>query len=81
MSRFFRCADPATGVDLFALIVRTATTSGGCMLDADFWLDQATLFRQEANAVRDPEERAELHALAEICDTVASRIEEHAPSG
>lgn len=51
------------------------------MLDADFWFDQATLFRQEADAVRDPAERAELHALAEICDTVACKIEEHAASG
>jgi hypothetical protein len=51
------------------------------MLDADFWLDQANLFREEADAVRDPETCAELRALAEICDTVACKIEAHAPSG
>lgn len=51
------------------------------MLDADFWLDQATKFRQQANSVRDPEEREELCALAQICDDVATKIEEHASSG
>jgi hypothetical protein len=47
------------------------------MLDADFWLDQAVMFRQQADAVRDPQEREELCALAQICDAVASKIEEH----
>jgi len=51
------------------------------MLDADFWLDQAMIFRQQANAVGDPEERAELCMLAQICDAVASRIEEHFSGG
>jgi hypothetical protein len=51
------------------------------MRDADFWLDQAMLFRREADAVRDPAARDELRALAEICDTVACKIEERAASG
>jgi hypothetical protein len=51
------------------------------MLDADFWLDQATKFRQQADAVRDPDEREELCALAQICDAVASKIEEHVSGG
>jgi len=51
------------------------------MLDADFWLDQAMKFRQQANAVRDPQEREELCVLAEICDAVASKIEEHVSGG
>ena len=51
------------------------------MLEADFWLDQATMFRQQANTVRDPEEREELRALAQICDAVASKIEEHVSGG
>lgn len=51
------------------------------MLDADFWLDQAMMFRQQANAVRDPEEREELSMLAQICDAVASKIEEHSSGG
>jgi hypothetical protein len=51
------------------------------MLDADFWLDQATLFRQQANSVRDPEEREELCVLAQICDAVATKIEEHGSGG
>jgi hypothetical protein len=51
------------------------------MRDADFWLDQATMFRQQAINVRDPKERDELRTLARICDAVATKIEEHAPSG
>lgn len=51
------------------------------MLDADFWLDQAVMFRQQASAVRDLEEREELHMLAQICDAVASKIEEHFSGG
>lgn len=51
------------------------------MLDADFWLDQAMMFRQQADAVRDPKERDELRALAQICDAVASKIEEHVSGG
>jgi len=51
------------------------------MLDADFWLDQAVLFREQANIVRDPEERDELRALATVCDAVASKIEEHVSGG
>jgi hypothetical protein len=51
------------------------------MLDADFWLDQAMMFRQQADAVRDPEEREELCTLAQICDAVASKIEEHFSGG
>jgi hypothetical protein len=51
------------------------------MLDADFWLDQAMMFRQQANAVRDPEERDELCVLAQICDAVASKIDERVSGG
>ena len=51
------------------------------MLDADFWFDQATMFRQQANAVRDPEAREEFRELAKVCDTVACKLEEHAPGG
>ncbi|HEY1505112.1 MAG TPA: hypothetical protein VGF92_12480 [Stellaceae bacterium] len=51
------------------------------MLDADFWLDQAVKFRQEADAVRDPEQREELCTLAQICDAVATKIEEHSSGG
>ena len=51
------------------------------MLDADFWLDQATMFRQQASTVRDPDERDELRSLAQICDAVASKIEEHGSGG
>lgn len=51
------------------------------MLDADFWLDQAMMFRLQADAVPDPEEREELCLLAEICDAVASKIEEHLCGG
>jgi hypothetical protein len=51
------------------------------MLDADFWLDQATIFREQANVVRDPEERDELYTLARICDAVATKIEEHFSGG
>ncbi|HEX3973756.1 MAG TPA: hypothetical protein VHX19_20650 [Stellaceae bacterium] len=51
------------------------------MLDADFWLDQATMFRQQANTVRDPGERDELCTLARICDAVATKFEEHTSGG
>ena len=51
------------------------------MLDADFWLDQATMLREQANTVRDPEERDELRTLAQICDAVATKIEEHFSGG
>jgi hypothetical protein len=51
------------------------------MLDADFWLDQATMYRQQAKYVRDPDERNELRSLARTCDAVATKIDEHASSG
>ena len=51
------------------------------MLDADFWLDQAMMFRRQATAVRDLEERDELCALAQICDAVATKMEEHTSGG
>ena len=51
------------------------------MLDADFWWDQAQEYRQRAKATRSDERRAELRDLADICLTVAARIEAHAPSG
>ena len=51
------------------------------MIDADFWLDQAMMFRRQATAVRDLEERDELCALAQICDAVATKMEEHTSGG
>ena len=51
------------------------------MLDAAFWLDQATLYRQEADTTRDSEAREELRVLAEVCRVVAYRIEDQAPGG
>jgi hypothetical protein len=51
------------------------------MLDADFWLAQALLFRQQADVVRDPDERAELRELATVCNRVAAKIEEDTPGG
>ena len=51
------------------------------MLDAEFWLNQATLFRQQAEAVRDPDVREEFRELATVCVTVAHKLEEHAPGG
>lgn len=51
------------------------------MLDAAFWLDQATAYRQEAETTRDGDTREELRALADVCDRVAHRIEEHTPGG
>lgn len=51
------------------------------VLDADFWLDQAMMFREQADSVHDPEEREELHALAKVCDAVATKIEEHVSGG
>jgi hypothetical protein len=51
------------------------------MMDADFWLDHAMMLRQRAETIPDPEERDALRELAQICDNVARRIEEHAPGG
>ena len=51
------------------------------MLDAAFWLDQATVYRQEADTARDSDAREELRVLAEVCRVIAYRIEEHAPGG
>jgi hypothetical protein len=51
------------------------------MLDAAFWLELATEYRQEAETTRDGEAREELRVLAEICRVVAYRIEEHTPGG
>jgi len=51
------------------------------MLDADFWLDQAVNFRQQAEAVRDPDAREEFRELERVCVAVASRLEEHTPGG
>ncbi|HVA13308.1 MAG TPA: hypothetical protein VNF99_08665 [Stellaceae bacterium] len=51
------------------------------MLDADFWLDNAAIFRQRADAVCDAETRDELREFAAVCDIVARKIEEHAAGG
>jgi hypothetical protein len=51
------------------------------MLDADFWLDQALMFRRQADHLRDSDEREELRALARICATIAVRIEQQATGG
>jgi hypothetical protein len=76
------CFDVGLGrVSLRKIVLPRPLMAEAKMLDADFWLDQATLFRQQANTVRDPEEREELCALAQICDAVATKIEEHGSGG
>ena len=76
------CFDDGLGrVNLGAIVLPQSFMAEATMLDADFWLDQAMKFRQQANAVRDPQEREELCVLAEICDAVASKIEEHVSGG
>ena len=50
-------------------------------MDADFWLDQAAQFSDRARDTRDPQLYDELLALAVVCEAVAAKIEEHAPSG
>jgi hypothetical protein len=51
------------------------------MLDADFWLDQAAQFADRARTTHDPQLYDELLDLAAVCEAVAAKIEEHAPSG
>ena len=76
------CFDAGFGrVNLARIVLPQPLMAEASMLDADFWLDQATMFRQQANAVRDPEEREELCLLAQICDAVATKIEEHFSGG
>jgi hypothetical protein len=70
----------ATGVK-FSCFPPAPPFAEGTMLDADFWFDQATMFRQQADAVRDPDAREEFRELAKVCDTVACKLEEHAPGG
>ncbi|HXE27065.1 MAG TPA: hypothetical protein VN656_01055 [Stellaceae bacterium] len=69
------------GVNSITIVLPQLFMAEASMLDADFWLDQAMMFRQQANSVRDPEEREELRTLAQICDAVASKIEEHFSGG
>ena len=68
-------------VDSATIVLPQPSLAEADMLDADFWLDQAMMFRQQADAVHDPSEREELCVLAEICDAVASKIEEHVSGG
>ena len=51
------------------------------MEDAAFWREQGLKFRQRAEKQVDPNLVAELEELAEICDEVASTIEDRAPAG
>ena len=51
------------------------------MLDADFWLEQAKAFSARAENSEDSGLQTELLELASICETVAARIEQHAPGG
>jgi hypothetical protein len=76
------CFDRDSGsVNLGTIVQPQPLIAEASMLDADFWLDQAMMFRQQANTVRDPEERDELCALAQICDAVATKIDEHTSGG
>ncbi len=51
------------------------------MIDADFWLEQANAFSARAETAQDILLQRELWELAAVCETVAAKIEEHAPSG
>jgi hypothetical protein len=51
------------------------------MIDADFWLEQANAFSARAETAQDVLLQRELWELAAVCETVAAKIEEHAPSG
>lgn len=51
------------------------------MVDVDFWRDQAEEFRAAAERIIDPALSDELLELADICERVASEIEDHVPAG
>ncbi len=51
------------------------------MEDVVFWREQAAQFRERAETTKDPSLSQELRELAEICEEVASEIEDHAPAG
>ncbi len=51
------------------------------MEDAAFWREQGAKFRRRAEHSSDPELKTELGELAEICEEVASEIEDRAPAG
>jgi hypothetical protein len=51
------------------------------MEDAAFWRDQGAKFRRHAETIGDPDLKAELAELAEICEEVAAEIEDRAPAG
>jgi hypothetical protein len=51
------------------------------MLDVDFWLEQADKFTARALQTKDPQLHQELEELAAVCEAVAEKIAEHAPSG
>ena len=51
------------------------------MFEEDFWLDCAVALRRQAAAASEPEQRDELLDLAQVCDNVASKLEERGPSG
>ncbi len=76
------CFDRLRGsVNLGTIVHPQPLMAEASMLDADFWLDQAMMFRQQATTVRDPQERDELCALAQICDAVATKIDERTLGG
>jgi hypothetical protein len=51
------------------------------VIDADYWRDQGTKFRERAKTTKDDTLRAELLELAQVCDEVAEKIEAASPSG
>lgn len=51
------------------------------MFEEDFWLDCAVVLRRQAAVAREPQQRDELLDLAQVCDTVASKLDERATSG
>jgi hypothetical protein len=51
------------------------------MIDVEFWRDQAERFREAAERITEPALSDELLELAEVCERVASEIEDHVPAG
>jgi hypothetical protein len=78
---FFVLTSAWEAYSLGTIVLPQPLSAEARMLDADFWLDQALMFRQQADTVRDPGERDELRVLAQICDAVATKIEEHVSGG
>jgi hypothetical protein len=51
------------------------------MTEATYWWEEATKFKQQAQATEDHAEREDLLELAEVCVEVAATIEEHSSGG